>query len=317
VYDELLDAWQLPRPRVLSRADAGISNETWFVSSAAGEHVLRLYVDARLDAIRFEHEILRRLLGAELPFAIPRPAATTTGDTLALEVESARYAALFRSIPGDHVRDSDIQDVARAAVAFAELDIALATIDRADLSRRTFDGDLRSVHPAISDLGQLDAIAGGPARALVERAAENAAAMYASLPAQLIHGDFAFTNVLTRDSRVRGVLDFEYVGRDVRAKELAAGLALVLTKSTGQQLWRPFLRSYLGRLPLDPIELAALPALAALHYAVIVVWSSGRFVDGRRTSDALATDVSRALSVERWVATRGTELVAEALKATA
>jgi Ser/Thr protein kinase RdoA (MazF antagonist) len=65
VYDELLDRWAVPRPRELSRATSGISNETWFVRSEAGEHVLRLYVHKRSEAIRLEHEIMRKVAAAD------------------------------------------------------------------------------------------------------------------------------------------------------------------------------------------------------------------------------------------------------------
>jgi len=159
MYDELLDQWAIPRPRELTRASWGISNETWFVRSEAGEHVLRLHVQKRVEAIRFEHELLRRLATAELTFRTPVPVATEAGNTFVLEVDSARPAALFRRIGGEHLDDDDVDGVERAAAAFATLDIALGAIDRTDVAARAFSGDLRAVHPAISDLAQLEEIA--------------------------------------------------------------------------------------------------------------------------------------------------------------
>src|SRR6202158_3860554 len=96
MYDELLDAWALPRPRELTRASRGISNETWCVHSEAGDHVLRLYVNKHTEAIRLEHELLRRLATADLTFRTPRPLETESSDTLAIDFESARQAGLFR-----------------------------------------------------------------------------------------------------------------------------------------------------------------------------------------------------------------------------
>jgi homoserine kinase type II len=164
-------------------------------------------------------------------------------------------------------------------------------------------------------LGQLDDLVGRPGREMVERAAERAGPIYASLPTQLIHGDFGFGNVLVRKGRVRGVVDFEYSGRNVRAMELAAGLSSAIARESRELLWRPLLRGYLGTLRLDLTELAALPALAVLHWAVIVVWWAGRFLDGHPFPDGLAPLVDRALAIERWMDARGPELVAEALRA--
>ena len=314
MYDELLDHWALPRPRELSRASWGISNETWFVRSEAGEHVLRLHAHKRTAAIRFEHELLRRLATADLTFRTPTPLATEAGDTLATDVDSARPAALFRRIVGEHLDDEDAAGVAKAAAAFASLDMALAAIDRTDVAVPPFSGDLRTVHGAISDLAQIEEIAGPRAREFAEAAAENAAVIYASLPTQLIHGDFSFGNVLVRAGRVRGVLDFEYAGRNVRAMELAGVLRNVLTKGNRERLWRPALSGYLRTLSLDPAELAALPALVLLQSAIILVWLSGRAVEGESTTHAITQYVDQAVALRDWIAANSTRLVAEALR---
>ncbi len=187
--------------------------------------------------------------------------------------------------------------------------------EKVRLPAPVFAGDLRAMHPAVTDLGQLDDIVGPSGRAMVERAAESAGPIYASLPTQLIHGDFGFGNILVSRGRVRGIVDFEYSGRDVRAMELAAGLASAIARPSRETLWRHVLRGYLGTLQLDLTEIVALPALAVLHWAVIVVWWSGRSRDGHPFPDGLPAVVDRALVVERWMDARGPELVAEALRA--
>src|SRR5687768_3633035 len=220
MYDEVLDKWDLPRPREVVRSAFGMSNKSYFVTSAAGAHVLRVHVAKSLQAIRFEHEVLRRLLDADLPFQVPQPLSTLRGDTVALDIDSARQCALFRRIPGETLDDADTVAVARAGAAFARLDAALAGIERTDLPAPVFAGDLRAMHPAVTDLGQLDELVGRPGREMVERAAERAGPIYASLPTQLIHGDFGYGNVLVSSGRVRGVVDFEYAGRDRKSTRL-------------------------------------------------------------------------------------------------
>jgi homoserine kinase type II len=317
MYDDVLDRWDLPRPRQLVRTAFGMSNESYFLNSGAGEHVLRVYRAKPLHAVRFEHEVLRRLIEADLPFRTPQPLPSVHGDTVAIDVDSARACALFRRIPGETLDDGDTAAVGRAAAAFARLDRALAAIERTDLPSPVFAGDLRALHPAITSLDELDDLIGGPGREMVERAADRAGPIYASLPTQLIHGDFGFGNVLVRAGRVRGIVDFEHTGRDVRAMELASGLASALARpAAAATAWRPVLQGYLRTLPLDATELAALPALAVLHWAVIVVWWAGRASDGHPFPDGLPVLAERALQVERWMRDHGRELVAEALRAT-
>jgi Ser/Thr protein kinase RdoA (MazF antagonist) len=314
MYDELLDAWALPRPRELTRARWGVSNETHFVRSEAGDHVLRLYTNRHQQAIRFEHELLGRLATADLTFRTPLPLQTEAGDTLAIDVESARSAALFRRIPGEHPDDDDVAGVAKAAAAYAALDVALGAIERTDVALPVFSGDLRAVHPAVSDLTELELVAEPRARALAESAAQYAPAIYTSLPAQVIHGDFALGNVLLHAGRVRGVLDFEYAGWNVRALELAGAIGNVLAKGNRAQLWRPVLEGYLGTLSLDPAEIAALPDLVRFQRAIILVWIAGRTLEGHTTKSALAEGVDRASVVNEWLTANGMALVAEALR---
>src|SRR5687768_1720780 len=315
MYDDVLDQWDLPRPRELVRTAFGMSNESYYVTSAAGSHVLRVHSTKPLQAIRYEHEVLRRLIDADLPFQVPQPLPTLRGDTVAVDVDSARQCAVFRRIPGATLDDADTAAVARAAEAFAGLDLALAGIERTDVPAPLFSGDLRTMHPAVTDLAQLDDLVGPPGRELVERAAESAPPIYASLPTQLIHGDFGLGNVLVSRGRVRGIVDFEHSGRDVRAMELAAGLSSAIARPSRESLWRPLLRGYLGTLKLDLTELAALPALATLHWAVILVWWAGRSLDGHSFPDGLAAHAEGGHAIEGWMDSRGPELVAEALRA--
>jgi homoserine kinase type II len=315
VYDELLDAWALPRPRVLTRAHRGYSNETWFVRSAAGDHVLRLHTNKHVEAIRFEHALLRQVATAELTFRTPKPIETEGGDTLATETSSARAAALFRRIPGRHLDENDQDGAAMAAAAYAALDVALAGLDRIDVATPVFSGDLRAVHPAITDLAELEGIAGPAARELAEAAAANAPAIYTSLPIQLIHGDFGLGNVLVRAGRVRGLLDFEHAGRNVRALELGGALRTVLTMNERERLWRPVLGGYLRTLALDPAEIAALPGLVLLQSAIVLVWAAGRTVAGSGTPEALSEYVERARGLSAWIAANGTRLVAYGMRA--
>ncbi len=317
--DSVLDQWSLPRPRVLHRAEQGINNETWFVSCAAGEYVLRVYSEQRHEGIRFEHELLGRLVELALPFATPRPVPTRDGDTIAAASSWAgpRPAALFHRLPGETLNDGDFSGVRSAGAAFAALDRALASIDRTNHAAPAFHGDLRQVHPAISDVDHLPDVVGVDAARLVRVVAENAQALYASLPRQIVHGDFAFSNILVADGNVTALLDFEFAGWDVRAAELAAAIALSLSKTTGDLLWRPLLRGYLGSFGLDPAEIAALPALALQHEAVTLAWWSGRALSGSASRESVAQHVERALRLERCMAGSGTQLVAEALRLTA
>jgi homoserine kinase type II len=319
VYDELLDRWGLPRPRRVARAEKGYSNETFSVACSSGEYFLRLYTDRRADPIRFEHAVLDALASEAVPFSVPQPLPTNAGDTVAfLDVGSAtnappRPAALFPRLPGAMLDDDDHAGLRAAALAFGTLDRALSRIG--PLARRppSFDGDLSTVDPAVDDLTTLRGVVGKDAFAFIERASAAAAETYSSgLPRQLIHDDFAFTNVLLEEGRVRAILDFEYVAQNLRAKELAGALAIVMSKSNRNELWRPLLDGYLAALPLADAELDALPKLTVVHEAITLVWCVGRVRAGVLPPPEIPKHVTRALALYGWMTASADDLVAEA-----
>src|SRR4029077_4932590 len=139
--DAILDAWDLPRPRVTAKAEGGNQNTTLFVSCAVGEFVLRVYSNVVDPARqRFEHELLQKLASAELSFAVPRPLPSDDGDTL--RVIDGRLAVLFARIPGETLAKDGGAYLGRAAAALAELDVALAALHEFEHRPPSFDADL-------------------------------------------------------------------------------------------------------------------------------------------------------------------------------
>jgi homoserine kinase type II len=316
--DEILDAWRLPRPRIAAKAEGGYQNTTLFVSCSQGEFVLRVYSNVVDPARqRFEHELLGRLASAELSFAVPRPLRSDAGDTL--RVVQGRLAALFARIPGEPLAKGGGPDVGRAAAALAELDVALAAVQRFDHRPPTYDADLTRVHPLADDLDEAVLESGlGPHRedALrrgLERTAELAVPLYASLPQQITHGDFGFGNTLVRNGRVTGLIDFEVAGMDVRAMDLAVGLYRFPAYDDALSQCDVFGRGYSSVLPLDPTEIAALPALLELRAGVSFMHWVGRMRAGLAAIDDIRPRAGRALFTYEWVRENGDELARRAM----
>jgi homoserine kinase type II len=309
-WSDLLAPWGIPAA-TLAPALGGVNNRCWFVESASGRYVLRVYSVASREAVRLEHALLVALSAAALPFATPRPVAAEDGSTcpVVMTPEGPRIAALFERIEGENLDDDDVAGVEAAAAAFAQLDVVLAQLE---IDREYFDGNLERVHPLVQDLTSLDEL-GADATALVRGMAGEPSRLRGLLePRQLVHGDFAFGNVLLVGGRVVGVLDFEFAGEDARAAELAMAVRLVLSKRSRERIWRPLLRGYLRTLPLSEAELAALPLLALHQEAVVLVWWLGRHRAGDVGNQRLEEHIERALALEALLMARDQDIVREA-----
>ncbi|HET6738825.1 MAG TPA: phosphotransferase [Kribbella sp.] len=279
--DTLLRRWGLQGYDVRPLT-TGTNNTGYYVGD---EFVLRIHRNA--IAPTYEHAVLQALTG--LSFAVPVP--VPTGGETAIRGElygKPVLASLSRRIPGEHpVRGDDVRAEA-CGRALAELDHALARLDPADLpTSRIWDGDLTTVHPRVPSL---DAVINGvPRRDEVARIFDGIRRR-PDLPQQIIHGDFALTNVLMSGDRVTAILDFETAGTGYRAMDLAVGRYFFGVPGSPSTA---FQRGYVDAHPLTAVELAAVPELELMREATSLVHWYGRYVEGQTTAEDLADRVER------------------------
>jgi homoserine kinase type II len=301
-----LRAWPIA-PTAIARTPHGLNNETYFVSAAEGEFVLRLYRNtADPKRVRDEHHLLALLASQELPFATPMPLRTSDGDTLAvLETDTGpRLPTVFFRIPGEPATGT-ARDARLAGRALAQLDLALARLDlpvRAPIA-------LRDVHPLVPDpTAALDDLDLGSRRArtfaLFDRVMTSHDALVASLPLQIVHGDFGYINVLLDDDKVTGLLDFEFAGPDMRAADLACAIYITVVRTPDAQRW-PMLDALIGgyrrSLPLDPVEAAAIPDLLLRRSAFGIVHWIGRWRSGLCGPDEPLARIERSALLGTWL----------------
>lgn len=303
----------------MRRVGSGVNNETYAVDAAEGAFVLRIYRDmVEPKAVRPEHELLGRLARVQLPFEVPRLVVGRDGDTVVVLESGAgpALAALFHRIDGMPA-PIDPLHARIGAAALARLDVALAEIDQ-NIGRPMVSP--RNVHPLVDDpIAALEGLGLGPdgdaVRVALERVDLEEYPIVASLPRQIIHGDFGTSNVLVRDGRVIGVVDFEAAGPDVRAMDLATLIYITVVRTPLEQRW-PVLRAlcggYRSALELDPTEIGALPALVRRHAAVSLAHWTGRWRQGLSPVDDARERARRIVRLEGWLDHEGALLLAVA-----
>jgi homoserine kinase type II len=294
-------------PRTIRRTEHGLNNESYFVDAAEGQFVARVYRNtAEPSRVRDEHDLLGRLALQELPFRVPMPTKTADGDTLAvLETpDGPRLTALFERIPGEPA-GIDTPNARLAGRALAQLDRAMGQLDLPVRSPAT----IRDVHPLVPDpFGAIDDLDLGDraksVRALFDHVDATHDAIAGSLPRQIVHGDFAFINVLVKDGKITGMLDFEFAGPDLRAADLACAMYITTVRGGDQQRW-PLLEAlaagYRRSLPLDPSEVAAIPDLMRRRSAFGLIHWIGRYRQGIAPKREPLERVGRAAMLGDWL----------------
>lgn len=328
----LLIAWPIKPPSTLTPLVGGTNNRAWLVETGGGSsYVLRLMTGiVDLPRVRYEAALLAALRDTSLPFQLPLPLHTRTGDILLLveqdDVESA-IATLTPFLPG-HIPTRNAVNAALAGIALAQLDAALATISASSLPSNTgvsyfLYGDLSHCHPLVPnpfaavehllEPAQAQAIS-----AILELAQGDWETLSAqNLPQQVLHRDLGPGNMLMENERVSAILDFEFAGVDRRVFDLCVAISWwpVRLMGTGQEweLIDTFGRAYTAYVPLSEEELFALPATLRLRDTTSLVYRIGRYIAGQESAQTIQERTQHSLWREAWLEANHETLIEHAL----
>jgi homoserine kinase type II len=299
-------------PVELRPTGGGINNRTFFVDAPTGTFFLRLYQNTADPArVRYEHAVLRALQAQPLPFGVPSPVPTNQGETLVL-LPDGKLAALFELLEGEPPVDRGAEAARAGGEALARLHGALRAIDvPPEESEPVTFGALERIHPLVPDPWS---IGDARLRAIIAELRETVPRLYAELPIQLCHNDYSLGNTLWVDGCLTAIVDFEFVGLDLRATDLVPGWYFNMVRATtpAEQLARvgAFFEGYRRVDRLTPPEARAMPTLARLVSAVHLIHWIGRSRAGLDPENHHAGGVDRLVELDGWLNEHGEELIA-------
>jgi homoserine kinase type II len=141
------------------------------------------------------------------------------------------------------------------------------------------------------------------------------------LPAQIIHGDLAPSNVLADPDtgEVTGLLDFELAGAGFRVQDILAGLynSTALGAPDWPRRTTAFLRGCASARRLEPAEVAALPELLIARSLGSVLWRAARWRAGLGRFSEVTAHVGKLEATTRWLAANEDVLLSVAAAANA
>lgn len=324
-------AWPLPEPWRLQPLTGGTNNAVLLVVTPAGRYVLRVSGNhADLERLRFEHAVLMHLHGARLPFAVPVPVPTAAGELYARATtrNGERLVTLTAYISGEHPRTGDLEQAHAGGEALGMLDVALANLTalpaEAGVTWRS-RGDLAHGHPLVPDPPtgfEGLPLAEDARKRLVEgyeRLMAQMPLLHAALPRQIVHEDCDMSNMLLAGSRITGVLDFEFCGRDVRAIDLTVALiwwALAYSDAGGEwPIVRALTTGYARHVILTANEIAALPVLIHYRAYTSLVHRLGRYRQGLSSLESVLDRANAALERADWLHVNSQRLLEDVRRA--
>ncbi|OJV90371.1 MAG: hypothetical protein BGO39_18150 [Chloroflexi bacterium 54-19] len=325
--EDLWLAWPDKGPWIYTRLPNGSNNAVRLVKSASGEEfVLKTYQNQpNISSIRFEHAVVLGLQELDLPFKVPVPIPTLTGETFLETIDEKGQpikVCLWSKVQGEPFDKSNPQNWFIAGQTLAELHQGLSRLEipsSPDCSLPVQFGDLSQIHPLVPNIqASLEQLALGEEyleriTKFVAKVAETVPDLYARLPQQIIHSDFGAYNLLMVGNRVSGVIDFEFTCYDIRGIDL---VTLLLWSSV--DLWGSgnewgivdiIGRGYSIKMGLDEREIKKLPELLRLLLAVGLIHRLGRWFQGLEKPEVAFDRVAWTLRCEDWLEQNGDRLI--------
>ncbi len=298
-------AWPVGQVGQIELLQGGINNRSFRVSADSGDYILRIYpAGRRPETVAFEMAVLTALAGAELPFQVPRPMRSRSGDLApTIPVDDGQALALLAPvIPGAFCEPATPAQAESAGAALGLLHRAMAAIPPAENRGGTY-ADLDLIDPLFpdprlaADLPWVDAASRERLIHLIDGVLAERAHWYGRLPQQVIHGDYVPYNLLMLGDRVSAVLDFELASWDLRALDFSMGLRAWL-QWKGALRWEmgeAFVRGYTAHQAVTGAEIEALPFLFRVRRAATLVWWAGRYGGGTAAESTIRWAVEAAL----------------------
>jgi homoserine kinase type II len=311
---ELQEIWDLPGPLSVRPSLQGINNLTQIVETPAGNYILRTYdSDRHLEHVGYELSLLRELQYKNLPFQIPAPIPTLTGESFV--IYSGRMITMTPLLSGIPPEGDNLEQAQVAGHALAELVKALADIQveaTLDVVPFPLSGDFEAWGKI--DVGSVNSIIRqlplpkeeqSQVLTLIEETQAATPSLYRICPVQIIHRDYDQSNILMQGNSVTGVLDFEFCGPDLRILDLAYALSQWPSGwwNTGKEwhIINIFTQGYLQSQMLPAEELETLPLVFRLRTVASLFYRFGRYARGLETVESLLNQVREALSFKLWL----------------
>lgn len=268
----------------------GTNNNTIAIHSSSGDFVWRGYqTHARPETILYEHRLLSWLAEQPLSFRVPAPVRMKNGDTLYQDDQG--YYALFPLVAGEVPDRANNAQMKSVGAALGELHRQLEIYPETTRPGLSTYGTVTDVHPRLpapaamqpQDVGltgtEPEALLFAWWREEIAQIQQWQEDHYASLPHQVIHGDFTPGNTLVVGDQVSALLDFDFALLDARAVDVAAGLYFTMRIWENPDPWpvvSAFCYGYQQQNTLTKAEILAIPWLMRLRCAVSIVWWFGK-----------------------------------------
>jgi homoserine kinase type II len=264
--NELLSIFDLSKLRNFQGASSGIENTTYFLALVDGlQLVLTLFENITRDELPFYITLTRGLNAAGMP--VPCPLQKFDGFSIHEILD--KPALLFPLVQGSHLDQPNLEEIDQMGSTLAKIHLQCLALSYEHVNPHGLEWMQQTLMFAESSLLLGD-------KTLIEQQIQVRSKLESlKLPRAVIHADLFRDNVLFRDGKVVGIIDFYGAGTDCLILDIAIAVndwCLNAEDLVDEEKRIIFLRAYEHERKLSALERIHL--LEALQLAATCFWLS-------------------------------------------
>lgn len=281
VLQEISDLYGLGSVLGHRKTYRGTVNHNWVIQTAEGRFVIRCASpDRSLTDLYAEHEFLRCLVLARVPYELPSPLTSTSGDTILRHRGQSVW--VYRYIEGAVAGVLDNRLIVNLAKAVA---VMHNTAENANLVFHRSNPTAFEIGWLIEALRDSKSLRNAPLSdnpayivyvSLVDEVIDLIAGLsqpgYEQIRRFPIHGDWNPNNLVIRNKHIAGIIDFDHLLFDTAIRDIAAFLQYecgIVGSSYALDLSRSakFLSEYTRHRALTEADIKLIPQIAISGWA--------------------------------------------------
>lgn len=122
------------------------------------------------------------------------------------------------------------------------------------------------------------------------------------LPKQLVHHDLLIYNLLSKDNKIQGVLDFDFTSFDLRFMEFTISLNHILQLTNGSwHMTEAFIKGYSQFSKISYLEINHLQLLTQIYHIAVLHIYIGQYYSGKNIEQNFNYILNQFLTRNEWL----------------
>ncbi|MDQ0116751.1 phosphotransferase [Paenibacillus harenae] len=290
----------------------GLTNLTKILTMNGKKYVIRIYNrhTKNIESIKFEARITSYLSKQNLSFVVPVFLNTYEGEKY-VNLSDGTFGAIVSFVEGTVPELTNIQQATEFGRVVGEINLALSQYEAELKYEGSPFSKIYDLHP-LADYHAVAAFIEAPPFEIPEKALTFYKEMVFSveekknelleLSKQLVHHDLLIYNLLSKDNRIHGVLDFDFTSLDVSFMEFTISLNHVIQLTNGSwDLTEAFINGYSQIRKSTYREMNQLQLLTQIYHIAVLHIYIGQYYSGRNIEQNFNYILNQFLTRNDWL----------------